>query len=265
MAAAIFNAMADPATARALSAGTDPGPRVHPEVVDAMRESGIDLTGMTPQRLTDDLAGQAQWLITMGCGDQCPVIPGLRRDDWPLADPKGQTPAQVQAIRDAVAARVRGLVTQHGWAATANVEDARPDDAGAILDLLQRSHLPTEGLMDHIGSALVARQNGRVVGTAALEVYADGALLRSVAVDPLLRGTGLGHRLTETALARAEARGLPAVFLLTTTAERFFPRFGFRRIDRAAVPGGVRQSVEFTSACCASAIVMRKLLGAPRA
>ena len=87
MAAAWFNALADSTKARAVSAGTDPGTRVHPEVLESMREVGIDLSGRTPQRLTDDLARGAQMLITMGCGEQCPVVPGLRRDDWPLEDP----------------------------------------------------------------------------------------------------------------------------------------------------------------------------------
>src|SRR5690242_4277150 len=86
MAAAFFNALADPARARAVSAGTDPGPRVHPEVVDVMRDAGIDVSGATPRRLTDDLARDARLLITMGCGDACPVVPGLERDDWPLED-----------------------------------------------------------------------------------------------------------------------------------------------------------------------------------
>lgn len=116
MAAAFFTQLADPARARALSAGTQPGERVHPEVVDAMREVGIDLAGAAPQRLTDELARGAHWLVTMGCGDQCPFVPGLHRDDWPLADPKGQPPARVREIRDEVRARVARFVAEQGWA-----------------------------------------------------------------------------------------------------------------------------------------------------
>jgi arsenate reductase (thioredoxin) len=116
MAAAWFNALADSTKARAVSAGTEPGTRVHPEVLEAMREVGIDLSDSTPQKLTDDLARRAQMLITMGCGEQCPVIPGLRRDDWPLEDPKGKPIARVREIRDDVRARVIALVRRKGWA-----------------------------------------------------------------------------------------------------------------------------------------------------
>lgn len=111
IAAALFNKYADPSKARAISAGTRPADRVHPEVVAAMRADDIDLSSHRPQRLTPDLAAQAQWLITMGCGDQCPVVPGVQRDDWPILDPKGQSAETVRAIVHDVDARVRALVT----------------------------------------------------------------------------------------------------------------------------------------------------------
>src|SRR5688572_18893284 len=91
MAAAFFNALADPQKARALSAGSQPADRVHPEVVAVMKEAGIDLSGATTTRLTPDVAQQANVLVTMGCGDDCPYVPGARRDDWPLDDPKGKS------------------------------------------------------------------------------------------------------------------------------------------------------------------------------
>jgi len=112
MAAAFFNKLADPAKARALSAGTTPGDRVHPEVVAVMQEEGIDLSGARPQKLTTELAAEAQLLITMGCGDECPYVPGMRRDDWPLDDPKGQPIGRVRAIRDDIRARVAALIVQ---------------------------------------------------------------------------------------------------------------------------------------------------------
>jgi arsenate reductase (thioredoxin) len=115
MAAAFFNTLADPKLARGLSAGTQPGPRVHPEVVAAMREVGIDLESATPQRLTDELARGADLLITMGCGDACPTVPRLRRDDWPLADPKGRSIERVREIRDEIHSRVRDLVARERW------------------------------------------------------------------------------------------------------------------------------------------------------
>jgi len=115
MAAALFNQMADPSRAIALSAGTTPAERVHPEVADAMRELGVDLTGSTPQLLTPDLAAGTRLLVTMGCGEECPYVPGVEIQDWPLEDPKGQPLARVREIRDEIAGRVRELVEGHGW------------------------------------------------------------------------------------------------------------------------------------------------------
>jgi arsenate reductase (thioredoxin) len=110
MAAAFFNQLADPQKATAISAGTEPGVRVHPEVQAVMQEVGIDLSNAKPQKLTENLAKDAQFLITMGCGDKCPYVPGLRRDDWVLPDPKGLPIAEVRAIRDAIRHRVHQLV-----------------------------------------------------------------------------------------------------------------------------------------------------------
>ncbi len=118
MAAAFFNALAEPTKAKALSAGTQPGLQVHPEVVRAMHEVGIDLSNATPQRLTPGLASSAQFLITMGCGDECPVVPGVERDDWPLADPKGKPLDEVRRIRDEVEGRVRAFVLARSWLRT---------------------------------------------------------------------------------------------------------------------------------------------------
>jgi arsenate reductase len=115
MAAAFFNRLADPTQARAVSAGTQPGERVHPEVVDVLAEKGIDVAQAKPQKLTEALAREAQLLITMGCGDQCPIVPGLARDDWPLEDPKGKPRDRVRAIRDDIEARVRTLLSSRGW------------------------------------------------------------------------------------------------------------------------------------------------------
>jgi arsenate reductase len=116
MAAALFNLYADPAKASAISAGTQPGERVHPEVVAAMRELDVDVSAVKPQKLTDELAGTVNVLVTMGCEEECPVVPGLERHDWPLEDPKGQPMAKVRQIRDEVAVRVRGFLAQKNWA-----------------------------------------------------------------------------------------------------------------------------------------------------
>lgn len=115
MAAAWFNHLADVKKARALSAGTQPGTKVHPEVLVAMREVGIDLSDAKPQYLSDELARGAEMLITMGCGEACPHVPGLRRDDWPLEDPKGQSVERVREIRDDVKSRIEELLKREGW------------------------------------------------------------------------------------------------------------------------------------------------------
>jgi amino-acid N-acetyltransferase len=140
------------------------------------------------------------------------------------------------------------------------IEAPSERDLPEIRSLLERLQLPLAGIDEHLPTMLVARERGHIVGTAGLELYADGALLRSVAVDPRNQGRRLGHQLTDAALRLATAHGANTVFLLTTTAERFFPKFGFEPIDRAHVPASVRESVEFQSACPASAIVMRKQL-----
>jgi arsenate reductase (thioredoxin) len=116
MAAALFNRLADPAKARAVSAGTNPGPTVHPEVVAVMNELGIDLSAATTTQLTPDLAGTADILVTMGCGDECPFVPGAIRDDWPLEDPKGKSIDTVRSIREEIRRRVEGLIANERWA-----------------------------------------------------------------------------------------------------------------------------------------------------
>ena len=140
------------------------------------------------------------------------------------------------------------------------IESATEQDLPEVRSLLQRVSLPVEGVDEHVDTLLVARAEGHVVGTAALELYADGALLRSVAVDPRHQGERLGHELTEAALSLAAQTGARTVFLLTTTAERFFPKFAFEPIRRDDVPASVQASIEFQSACPASATVMRKRL-----
>jgi arsenate reductase len=115
MAAALFNTLANPARARAVSAGTRPGTAVHPEVVTVMRELGVDLSNAAPQYLSTDVTKDAHIVITMGCGDECPLIPGVERDEWPLDDPKDQPVDAVRRIRDDIHARVKALVTERKW------------------------------------------------------------------------------------------------------------------------------------------------------
>jgi len=112
MSAALFNQLADPERAHAISAGTQPASLVHPEVVEVMREIGVDLSAAQPQKLMLELVAGAEMLITMGCGEECPIIPGVEREDWPLPDPKGKTIAEVRVIRDEITECIRKLIEQ---------------------------------------------------------------------------------------------------------------------------------------------------------
>lgn len=109
MAAAFYNSLTN--SQEGISAGTKPGEHVHPEVVTVMNEIGIDLSTVKPQLLTDDLASSAEMLITMGCGEACPYVPGLKREDWPLTDPKGKPLDDVRKIRDEVKSKVEALIS----------------------------------------------------------------------------------------------------------------------------------------------------------
>lgn len=135
-----------------------------------------------------------------------------------------------------------------GWI----IRPARETDLDAVLGLLTAAELPADGVQDHFPAAYaVAEVHGRVAGAAGLERYGEYGLLRSVVVDAAVRGTGLGDALVRERLTQCSGD----VFLLTTTAARWFPRYGFVPVAREAVPAAVRASVEFASACPASAAV----------
>ena len=125
-----------------------------------------------------------------------------------------------------------------------------------MLSLLEDNGLPPDGLEDHLATTLVAREAGRVVGSAAVELYGHHALLRSVAVAEGHRDGGLGRRLAGKALGLARERGASAAYLLTETADRYFERLGLSPVERSEVPEAVRGSVEFVSACPESARAM---------
>lgn len=146
----------------------------------------------------------------------------------------------------------------------ASLRSATTRDLAEIERLLLASGLPTAGIADSFCTFVVAESvdDQRLVGVAGLEECGgEYALLRSTAVDPEWRGTGLGRRLVEHVIAEAESRGTKALYLLTTTAERYFPSFGFVKTKREVVPDEVKQSVEFREACPASATVMELELG----
>ena len=138
---------------------------------------------------------------------------------------------------------------------------AKAADLPAVERLLVASGLPLDGVREALPTFVVAEAGDDLVGVAGLEVCRDNALLRSVAVAPEWRSRRLGHALVTRAIAEAETRGIQALYLLTTTAERYFPSFGFERIGRDEVPDDVRATEEFRSACPASATVMRRTPG----
>jgi amino-acid N-acetyltransferase len=140
--------------------------------------------------------------------------------------------------------------------AGATIRQARTADLPAIERLLTASQLPLAGVTQSIPGFVVAEFGGDIVGTAALEVCDNNALLRSVAVAPEWRSRGLGRALVTHVIANAEAQGLRALYLLTTTAEHYFPSFGFQQVTRGDVPADLRQTAEFKGACPESAVVM---------
>lgn len=137
---------------------------------------------------------------------------------------------------------------------------ARSDDLADVVTLLRGAGLPAAGVAESFSDFFVAERDGTLIGAAGLEVYGPSALLRSVVVTDEWRGSGVGRSLIDLALGEAKSRGLEDVFLLTTTAEHYFPRFGFCCVSRDAVSEGVKASLEFQGACPASAVVMRKKL-----
>ncbi len=144
---------------------------------------------------------------------------------------------------------------------TPTLRPARDEDLGAVEQLLTASGLPIDGVADSLCSFIVAESDERIVGVVGLEICCEHALLRSTAVAPEWRDRGLGRQLVERIIAEAEARNIRALYLLTTTAERYFPTFGFVKTTRDAVPEPVRQTTEFVSACPATATVMCLTLG----
>jgi N-acetylglutamate synthase-like GNAT family acetyltransferase len=148
------------------------------------------------------------------------------------------------------------MITNDTLTGGAKLRPAQPNDLPGIEQLLTASNLPLAGVAESLPGFVVAESDGAIVGTAALEACCDDALLRSVAVAPEWRSRGLGRALVTRVIADAEARGLRALYLLTTTAEHYFPSFGFRQITRDEVPGDVQATAEFRHACPAAAVVM---------
>ena len=267
--------------ARVESAGSMPA-GVNPLAVEALAELSIDAAGQTSKSVTAIDRESVDVVVTLCAEEGCPVYLGKRKLHWPIADPSTNDPtlqhdarlARFRTARDEIrrllVARAGGLVPDGLGIA---LESARASDLGAVESLLRASHLPLDGLTDQFPhSYVVARQSGdesgyesgdesgdesrRVLGVAGLETWGDTGLLRSVAVDPVLRGSGLGQRLTRERLEFARRQNLASVWLLTTTAPAFFPKLGFSRRDRASAPAALQASPEFAQACPKSAVCL---------
>ena len=141
------------------------------------------------------------------------------------------------------------------------IRKARKSDLSAVEKLLTASNLPLDGVRDHFADFIVAEDSDGIEGAVGLEKYDSVALLRSAVVAPGQRGNGVGRQLVEQLLERAEEDGIDELYLLTTTAEKYFPRFGFMPTTRAAVPEELKSSAEFRGACPDTAVVMKRRLG----
>jgi arsenate reductase len=252
----------------ASSAGTVPAEKVNPKVVEAMKEKGITLSAK-PRLLTQEMIREADLIVTMGCSVEevcpAPLIQQMRKKlvDWHIEDPKGKPLEEIRSIRTQIENKVNELKDQVDSARmrTEHPEDAtigaaKQEDLRDIFALLDECELPKDGLAPHLATTVVARNGNKLVGCAALELYDEFALLRSVAVRTSFRGRALGVRLSKAALDMARRHRVKTVFLLTETAETFFAKLGFVTVPRSEVPQKVQQSVEFTTLCPDTATVM---------
>jgi amino-acid N-acetyltransferase len=232
-----------------------------------MAEIGIDISGNFPKSITQFLDQPFDFVITV-CDDAnetCPVFTGNvgRRVHISFEDPAKVvgTPGEVlgafRRIRDEIKVRLREFHDREIW----GLRPAASGDLQAVSALLTESQLPLDGLNEQFGSGyVVAVSEAAVVGMAGLEVHGEDGLLRSVAVSPRHRQCGLGAVMVRNRIEWARTSGLPNVYLLTTTAASYFPRFGFSVVGRDGLPDSIRQSREFAEACPATAVAMRLTL-----
>ena len=247
------------------SAGSKPS-RVNPYAIEVMRELGIDLTTHRSKSVDEIVATDVDTVITLCAEEVCPTFLGrVRRMHWPIPDPASEDPAlgrdellaRFRRARDTIRAKLAAFETELVGPA-AEVVPATADDRRAVERLLADAALPVDGLGDQFpaGYAIVRGDGGGVVGVAGLETFGRAGLLRSVAIAPGTRTMGVGHALVADRLAAARRAELDGVYLLTTTAADYFSRFGFVRIDRAALPPALSASAELGASPCATAVAM---------
>ena len=232
MATAFFNQLADPARARAQAAGTTPADRVHPEVVEVMREVGLDLSGARPQLLTADLAAGAGHLVTMGCGEECPYIPGAKVQDWALDDPKGQPMERVREVRDEIRRRVTAFVRQYGWSAMTDETNAIRRTYDEYFQVFQTLRAEAVASFYHVPCLALSPQ-GVTVMTTSEEVR---ALFRTMRTALAARNYARSERgdLLVTVLSDQTALVHTSVVRYATDGkelERFGATYIFRKTD----------------------------------
>jgi amino-acid N-acetyltransferase len=249
------------ARASVQSAGSQPT-RVRPEAVAALQQLGVSMDGARSKSVDEIDSASTDLVITLCAEEVCPAwLTPARRLHCPIEDPATDDPEVPAAERARRFARARDEILARlvGLAATMPPADiglraAVAADRPAVERLLEEAGLPRAGLADQFPEGyVVATRQDALVGVAGLEAHGAAGLLRSVVVAPAERGSGLGVTLTADRLVAARARELGPVFLLTTTATDFFPRFGFRECARDLVPAAIRASVEMAVACPGSA------------
>ncbi len=264
MAEGIARAMAPPSV-KVSSAGSQPS-TLNALAVRALAEVGIDISRHASKSVSDVPPEDVDTVVTLCAEEVCPAWLGrARRIHWGLPDPAraaGTDAERLQAFRDVRDDLRRRLAVAFPQADADSIDygPAAAAELGPIRALLERVHLPAQDVGSPNQTFLVARSGGELVGCIALERYGDDVLLRSLAVVPRLQGAGVGKALYRRALADAERSGTRALYLLTTTAERFFTRAGFRRIDRSSAPAAIAASLEFRTLCPASAVCMQRVL-----
>jgi len=248
----------------AQSAGSRPCGVINPKAIVAMRDRGYDLTRHRSKSV-DEIRGPFDAVVTMGCGDACPMIQAGRRVDWDIPDPGGMDQSGVNEVRDTIEQKVtellrslRGPGASKGW----TLRPAHAGDLRAVHALLRSCRLPAEMSHEQLaGSYVVAEMERELVGVAGVEQHGSHGLLRSVAVPPHLRGSGIGAALVADRIAWTGARGMASLYLLTMDAEGYFARHGFVRADRASAPAEIKTSSQFTQLCPASAVLMKLVTG----